>query len=82
MEFIEAPAFARHLSDYPSDDEYRAVQEELGTNPELGDLKPGPAAFERCAGRMRGAVGSQRWVANYLLPLQVGSSDMADDGFR
>jgi hypothetical protein len=56
MEFIEAPAFARHLSDYPSDDEYRAVQEELGTNPELGDLKPGPAAFERCAGRMRGAV--------------------------
>jgi len=33
-----------------------AVQEELGTNPELGDLMPGTGAFERCAGRMRGAV--------------------------
>ena len=29
----------------------------------------------------RRGKGRQRWVANYLLPLQVGSSDMADDGF-
>jgi hypothetical protein len=52
MEFIEAPAFTRHLSDYLSDDEYRAVQEELGTNPELGDLMPGIGGFRK----MRGAV--------------------------
>jgi hypothetical protein len=83
MEFIEAPAFTRHLSDYLSDDEYRAVQEELVTNPELGDLMPGTGGFRkmRWADTRRGK-GSPRWVANYLLPLQVGSSDMADDGFR
>jgi len=56
MEFIKAPAFTRHLSDYLNDDEYRAMQEELGTNPELGDLMPAPVAFESCDGRMRGAV--------------------------
>jgi hypothetical protein len=67
VEFIEA--------------QYRAVQEELGTNPELGDLMPGTGAFERCARRMRGAVRVAEVVANYLLLLQVGSSDMADDGF-
>ena len=56
MEFIEAPAFTRHLSDYLSDDEYRAVQEELGTNPELGDLMPGTGGFRKLRWRMRGAV--------------------------
>jgi hypothetical protein len=82
MEFIAAPAFTRHLSDYLSD-EYRAVQEELVTNPELGDLMPGPGGSRkmRWADTRRGK-GSPRWVANYLLPPQVGSSDMADDGFR
>ena len=82
MEFIEAPAFTRHLSDYLGDDEYRAVQEELGTNPELGDLMPGTGGFRkmRWADARRGK--GRRGVANYLLPFQVGSSDMADDGFR
>ena len=47
MEFIEAPAFARHLSDYLSDGDYRAVQEELGTNPELGDLMPSNGGFDK-----------------------------------
>jgi hypothetical protein len=47
MEFIEAPAFMRHLSNYLSDDEYRAVQEELGTNPELGDLMPSTGGFRK-----------------------------------
>ena len=47
MEFVEAPAFTRHLSDYLRDAEYRAVQEELGTNPELGDLKPGTGGFRK-----------------------------------
>jgi hypothetical protein len=47
MEFVEAPAFTRHLSDYLNDDESRAVQEELGTNPELGDLMPGTGGFRK-----------------------------------
>jgi hypothetical protein len=47
MEFIEAPAFTRHLSDYLNGDEYRAVQEEHGTNPELGDLMPGTGGFRK-----------------------------------
>jgi hypothetical protein len=58
MEFIEAPAFTRHPSDYLGDDEYRAVQEELGTNPELGDLMPGTGGFRkmRWADARRGRV--------------------------
>ncbi len=38
MEFIEAPAFARHLSKYLDDDEYRTLQAELAANPELGSI--------------------------------------------
>ncbi len=33
MEFIEAPAFTRHLSEYLGDDEYRALQRQLGPGP-------------------------------------------------
>ena len=55
MEFIEAPAFTRHLSDYLGNDEYRAVQEELGTNPELGDLMPGTGGFRKMRDAVRGA---------------------------
>jgi len=32
-EFIEAPAFTRYLSDYLGDDEYRALQKQLGLGP-------------------------------------------------
>jgi hypothetical protein len=66
MEFIEAPAFTRHLSDYLSDDEYRAVQEELGTNPELGDLMPGIGGFRKMrwadARRGKGRRGGLRII--------------------
>jgi hypothetical protein len=51
----EAPAFTRHLPNYLSDDEYWAVQEELGTNLELEDLMPS-TGFERYAGRIGGGV--------------------------
>jgi hypothetical protein len=40
MEFIEAPAFTRHVSEYMADDEYRELQDQLARNPELGDLIP------------------------------------------
>ncbi len=47
MEFIEAPAFARHLSKYLDDDEYRTLQAELAANPELGDLMSGTGGFRK-----------------------------------
>jgi len=47
MEFIEAPAFSRHLDRYLADDQYRALQIELANNPELGDLMPGTGGFRK-----------------------------------
>lgn len=47
MEFIEAPPFTRHLSDYLNDDDYRQLQGRLGANPELGDLMPGTGGFRK-----------------------------------
>ena len=47
MEFIEAPAFTRHLSDYLIDDEYGKLQAKLGANPELGELMPGTGGFRK-----------------------------------
>src|SRR5208282_927714 len=82
MEFIEAPAFTRHLSDYLNDEDYREMQARLGANPELGDLMPGTGGFRKevggCAARQR----PQRRAADHLLLLQVRASDMADDYLR
>jgi hypothetical protein len=47
MEFIEAPAFTRYLSDYLDDDEYRALQKQLGLGPDVGDLIPGTGGFRK-----------------------------------
>ena len=41
MEFIEAPAFTRYLSEYLTDDEYWRLQILLTVDPERGDLMPG-----------------------------------------
>jgi hypothetical protein len=41
MEFVEAPAFTRYLSQYLEDEGYRALQQELARKPEGGDLIPG-----------------------------------------
>ena len=56
MEFIEAPAFTRYLSDYLGDDEYRALQKQLGLGPDAGDLMPGTGGFRkiRWADKRRG----------------------------
>jgi len=32
MEFIEAPAFTRYVSEYLTDDEYRELQNQLANN--------------------------------------------------
>ncbi len=47
MEFIEAPAFNRHWSEYLGDDDYRALQGELVANPELGDLMQNTGGFRK-----------------------------------
>jgi hypothetical protein len=47
MEFIEAPAFTRYVSEYLDDDEYRRLQDELARNPGLGDLMPGTGGFRK-----------------------------------
>jgi hypothetical protein len=47
MEFIEAPAFARYLSEYLSDDEYRRLQLLLTVDPERGDLMSGTGGFRK-----------------------------------
>jgi len=59
MEFIEAPAFSKHVSGYLNDDEYRRLQAELTDNPEAGDIVPGTGGFRkiRWADVRRGKVG-------------------------
>lgn len=47
MEFIEAPAFTRHVSEYLSEDEYRELQIELARNPGHGPLIPGTGGFRK-----------------------------------
>lgn len=47
MEFIEAPAFTRHLANYLGDDGYRKLQIALRENPGLGDLMPGTGGFRK-----------------------------------
>lgn len=56
MEFIEAPAFTRNLADYLDDEDYRALQKQLGLGPEVGDLIPGTGGFRkiRWADKRRG----------------------------
>ena len=47
MEFFEAPAFARYLSEYLDDEGYRALQQELASKPEAGDLIPATGGFRK-----------------------------------
>lgn len=47
MEFVEAPPFTRHLSQYLSEDGYRELQARLSANPNAGDLMPGTGGFRK-----------------------------------
>lgn len=47
MEFFEAPAFTRHVSDYLTDDRYGELQQRLAAKPELGDVIPGTGGFRK-----------------------------------
>jgi hypothetical protein len=71
MEFVEAPAFSRHLPTYLSDDEYKDLQARLGANPELGDLMPGTGGFRKMrwadARRGKGRRGGLRVIYYHFL---------------
>ena len=47
MEFIEAPAFTRHLHEYLQDDGLWRLQHALAANPEAGDVMPGTGGFRK-----------------------------------
>jgi hypothetical protein len=70
MEFIEAPAFTRHLSDYLNDEGYREMQAQLAGHPELGDLMPGTGGFRKArwadARRGKGRRGGLRIIYYYF----------------
>ena len=70
MEFIEAPAFTRHLADYLNDEDYRFLQMRLEANPELGDLMPGTGGFRKIrwadARRGKGRRGGLRIIYFYF----------------
>ena len=70
MEFIEAPAFTRLLSDYLNDDAYRALQAQLALEPEQGDLMPGTGGFRKLrwadTRRGKGRRGGLRIIYYYF----------------
>jgi hypothetical protein len=77
MEFIEAPAFTRHLHEYLDDDGYRALQVELTVNPALGQVMPGIGGFRKArwadSRRGKGRRGGLRIIYFYFeSELQIG----------
>ena len=76
MEFVEAPAFTRHLSGYLSDDEFAALQQFLTTNPEAGDVMPGTGGVRklRWADERRGK--GRRGGLRIIYPLLVNDEQI------
>jgi hypothetical protein len=66
VEFIEAPAFSRHLSEYLGDDDYRSLQTRLAANPGIGEVMPGTGGFRKMrwadAKRGKGRRGGLRLI--------------------
>ena len=71
MEFVEAPAFTRHVHEYLSDDEYAALQQFLATNPEAGTVMPGTGGFRKLRWgderRGKGRRGGLRVIYYFLV---------------
>jgi mRNA-degrading endonuclease RelE of RelBE toxin-antitoxin system len=71
MEFMEAPAFTRYVSEYLADEEYRQLQNRLANNPELGDVMPGTGGFRKLRwgdpNRGKGRRGGLRIIYYYFL---------------
>lgn len=70
MEFFEAPAFTRYLSDYLDDEGYRKLQRELARKPDAGDLIPGTGGFRKIrwsdVRRGKGRRGGLRVIYYYF----------------
>ena len=70
MEFIEAPAFTRHVHEYLDHDGCLALQLQLAANPELGDVMPGTGGFRKArwadARRGKGRRGGLRIIYFYF----------------
>ncbi|MES2264616.1 MAG: type II toxin-antitoxin system RelE/ParE family toxin [Pseudomonadota bacterium] len=64
MVFIETPTFADLISDLATEEEYRALQNELIVNPEAGDLVRGGGGIRkiRMATGNKGKSGSARVI--------------------
>ncbi len=66
MEFVEAPAFTRHMGSYMDEDAYRSLQTRLAAHPDLGDLMPGTGGFRKLgwadARRGKGRRGGLRII--------------------
>lgn len=62
--FIETRLFTRKVGDYLSVEEYRALQWELATRPEIGDIIPGCGGVRkmRWPGKGRGKRGGLRII--------------------
>jgi len=45
--FVESPIFTKQLHDYLTDDEYRAFQEFIATNPNTGDVVRGSGGVRK-----------------------------------
>ncbi|MGC1414110.1 MAG: hypothetical protein WA817_02425 [Candidatus Acidiferrum sp.] len=70
MEFFEAPAFTRHLSEYLEDEAYRKLQLELSRKPEAEDIIPGTGGFRKIrwadTRRGKGRRGGLRVIYYYF----------------
>jgi hypothetical protein len=70
MEFVEAPAFTRHIGKYLDDDSYRELQLALAVEPEKGDVMPATGGFRklrwRDLRRGKGSRGGLRIVYYYF----------------
>jgi hypothetical protein len=70
MEFVEAPPFTRHLSEYLNEDGYRELQARLVADPEAGDPMPGTGGFRKMrwadTRRGKGRRGGLRIVYYYF----------------
>ena len=70
IEFIESSVFTRRLPEYLADDDYRRLQTELASNPEMGDLMPGTGGFRKMrwadARRGKGRRGGLRIIYYYF----------------
>jgi hypothetical protein len=71
MEFIEAPAFTPHVSEYLSDDDCRNLQNHLAAKPDLGAVIPGTGGFRKLRwpdpNRGKGRRGGLRIIYYYFL---------------